>query len=130
MKKWIMAVPSFFVAGVAALPVLTCPLCWPLYAGLLSALGLGFVDYTPYLFPVTSVLLLISLIPLGWKAKSRRGYLPLAGGLAATTLILSGKFYLEATWIFYAGIALLLLASVWNLWPKSKACPSCMEEKT
>ena len=69
MKKALMAVPSVVASGVAALPVLTCPACWPLYAGLLGALGLGFVDYTPYLLPVTAGLLVVSLIPLLWKAK-------------------------------------------------------------
>lgn len=130
MKKWIMAMPAFLAAGIAATPALTCPICWPLYAGFLSAMGLGFVDYTPYLFPVTVVLLLISLFPLGWKAKSRRGYLPLAGGLLAAILILSGKFYLATAGVSYVGIFLLLLASVWNLWPKNMACPSCQEDNT
>lgn len=29
--------------GVSLLPKLICPLCWPAYAGLLSALGLSFL---------------------------------------------------------------------------------------
>jgi len=128
VKKWVLAVPSFLVAGVAALPVLTCPLCWPLYAGLLSSLGLGFVNYTPYLLPITAILLAVSLFPLGWKAGQRRGYWPLAAGLAATVLILGGRFYLDTAWIFYAGVVLLLAASVWNIWPKSKSCPACVDE--
>ena len=81
MKKALMAVPSVVASGVAALPVLTCPACWPLYAGLLGALGLGFVDYTPYLLPVTAGLLVVSLIPLLWKAKQRWGYKPLFAGI-------------------------------------------------
>lgn len=126
-KKWIMAVPSFFVASIAALPVLTCPLCWPLYAGLLGALGLGFIDYTPYLLPVTAVLLVVSLFPLGWQAKRRRGYLPLVMGLIASLLILDGKFYFEMPWVFYTGVLFLLAASVWNIWPKNKACVACLD---
>ena len=35
--------------GAALLPKLTCPACWPAYAAVLSALGVSFVDYTPYL---------------------------------------------------------------------------------
>ncbi len=126
MKKWIMAVPSFLAAGVVALPVLTCPACWPLYAGLLSAMGLGFVDYTPYLLPVTAVLLIASLIPLAWKAKQRRGYLPFVLGIAASALILCGKFYFQELGCFYIGVVLLIAASVWNLWPKKSSCGNCM----
>ena len=29
--------------GVSLMPKLICPLCWPAYAGLLSAVGLGFL---------------------------------------------------------------------------------------
>ena len=125
MKKLVMALPSVLVSGVAALPVLTCPACWPLYAGILSAMGLGFVDYTPYLLPVTAVLLILSLFPLVWKAKQRRGYWPLLLGALSALTILGGKFYLETSWVFYAGIVLLLAASIWNLWPKKTACTNC-----
>ncbi len=126
MKKIIMALPPVLASGVAALPVLTCPACWPLYAGLLSALGLGFVDYTPFLLPVTAMLLAIALIPLVWKARQRRGYKPLLAGIAGTVLILAGKFWLENQPLYYAGIAVLLAASIWNIWPKKKACDSCI----
>jgi mercuric ion transport protein len=30
--------------GVSLMPKLICPLCWPAYAGLLSAVGLGFLS--------------------------------------------------------------------------------------
>ena len=41
------------VPGIVAalLPSLTCPLCWPAYADVLSALGVGFVGTTAYLLP-------------------------------------------------------------------------------
>lgn len=122
-KKIVMALPSFIASGVAALPVLTCPACWPLYAGLLSALGLGFIDYTPFLLPVTAVLLAIALIPLAWRAQRRRGYKPLLTGIAGAAMILAGKFWLENQPLYYAGIAVLLAASLWNIWPQKQ--PSC-----
>ena len=56
IKKILMAAPAFIASGVAVLPVLTCPACWPLYAGLLSALGISFVNYTPFLFPITALI--------------------------------------------------------------------------
>lgn len=132
MKKIIMATPSFIVSGVAALPVLTCPACWPLYAGLLSALGLGFVDYTPLLLPVTAVLLLISLIPLAWNARQRWGYRLVAAGFMGAVLILYGKFWLLNQPLYYVGIAILLAASIWNIWPRRKKekCHRCISETT
>jgi mercuric ion transport protein len=63
--------------GAALLPKLTCPVCWPAYAGLLSSLGFGFVNYTTYLLPLTILFLILAVASLGYRAKNRRGYKPL-----------------------------------------------------
>jgi len=55
-KGWPGALATLTAAGVALLPAVACPACWPAYAALHSALGLGFIDYTPYL-PVVMGLL-------------------------------------------------------------------------
>jgi hypothetical protein len=108
--------------GAALLPKLTCPVCWPAYTALLSALGVGFIDYTPYLLPLTLVFLGVTLAMLAWRP--RRGYAPLALGLAASAIALVGKFLFDSDLAAYAGVALLVAASVWNAWPK-KAVLSC-----
>jgi hypothetical protein len=108
--------------GAALLPKLTCPVCWPAYTALLSALGVGFVDYTPYLLPFTLVFLGVTLAMLAWRP--RRGYAPLVLGLAASAIVLVGKFLFDSDLAAYAGVALLVAASVWNAWPK-KAVLSC-----
>ena len=61
MKQSLPALPAI---GPALLPKITCAACWPVYAGLLSALGTGFVDYTPYLLPLTAVFLVLTLAVL------------------------------------------------------------------
>lgn len=48
--KLLSALPAI---GIAVLPKLTCAACWSIYSGLLSSLGLGFVNYTHYLLPLT-----------------------------------------------------------------------------
>lgn len=115
--------------GVAFLPKLACPACWPAYAGLLSSLGIGFFDYTPYLLPFTGVFLLIAFTALAYRAKQRRGYKPLLVGLLAAGTFLIGKFYFDSDAAMYTGLALLVTASLWNTWPKSKPdgtpCPVC-----
>jgi hypothetical protein len=110
--------------GVALLPKLTCPACWPAYAALLSALGVGFIDYTPYLLPLTLVFLIVTLAVLAWRP--RRGYAPLALGLAASAMVLVGKFSFDSETAVYSGVALLVVASGWNAWPAPRAaCPAC-----
>lgn len=115
--------------GVALLPKLTCPACWPAYAGLLSSLGIGFFDYTPYLLPLTAAFMIIVVASLAYHAHQRRGYRPLLLGLFAATALLVGKFYYGSDSVMYVGLALLVLASLWNTWPQPKSarnpCPAC-----
>jgi DNA-binding transcriptional MerR regulator len=120
--------PAF---GAAFLPKLVCPACWPAYTGLLSALGIGFFDYTPYLLPLTAVFLLIAIAGLTYRAQRRRGYKPLLVGLTAAGILLIGKFYFDSDGAMYVGLALLVAASLWNTWPnplhvKAK-CPACVQ---
>lgn len=116
--------------GVAFLPKLACPLCWPLYASIVSSLGLGFLISTAYLLPLTIAFLILTLSVLAFRAKQRRGYGPLTLGLAASTTILVGKFYFELNPATYSGIALLVAASIWNARPRRvvESC-SCNELK-
>jgi hypothetical protein len=118
------------VIGAALLPKLTCPACWPAYAGLLSALGLGFVDYTPYLLPLTAVFLVVTLLTLAHRAKTRRGYGPLLVGLISSGVILAGKFAFDSDAATYGGVGLLVVAATWNTWPRrqpgtASTCAEC-----
>lgn len=126
--RWQKGVAVFPAVGVALLPKLTCPACWPAYAGLLSALGLGFLNYTPYLLPLTALFLALTLATLAYRARARRGFGPLIlGGFAAMTVLI-GKFSLDSDSALYAGVALLVGASLWNAWPKTAPgpCPACV----
>ena len=127
---WRYSMASLPAIGAAALPKLTCPACWPAYSGLMSSLGVGFVNYTPYLLPLSAAFLLISLVALGWRAKRRHGYAPLWLGTAASALLLIGKFEYDSDAAMYTGIAVLAIASVWNAWPRLRPvpgdCPACV----
>src|SRR5258708_6404881 len=115
VKHGLLALPG---VGVSLLPKLMCPACWPAYSALLSSVGLGFLISTPYLLPLTVLFLAVAVGSLGFRASSRRGYGPFWVGVAAATLILVGKFYLESIPTAYAGVGLLIAASVWNTWPR------------
>src|SRR5260370_22715429 len=84
-----------------------CSLCGPVYAGFLSALGLGFLISTVYLFRVTAVLLLLAAGSLAFRASRRRGLQPFWLGLGAAVLVPGGKFYLESAVATYVGVILL-----------------------
>ncbi len=133
LKRILIALPGI---GAALLPNATCPACWPIYAGILSSLGLGFLMTGPYFYLFIGILLSISLFSLGYKAKTRRGYAPFIIGLIGAAIILAGKYYSLSEYIFYTGAVLLIIASVWNNIPEKNNnknsttiidsnCPNC-----
>jgi mercuric ion transport protein len=127
LRRTLVTLPG---VGVSLLPKLMCPACWPAYAGIVSALGLGFLISAKYLLPLTVAFLAITALALGFRASRRHGYGPFWMGLAAAVTILTGKFYFDAAQATYAGIGLLIAASVWNSWPRHAVttpfCSACV----
>ena len=119
--RW-ATIPSI---GVALLPKLSCPFCWPAYAAIANMLGLGFLIDSRYLLLTTAGFLLLAIAALLYRARHRHGYLPAVLGLASSALIVLGKFVLGSRVTFYAGLAMVMAASVWNAWPrKQRSCCS------
>ena len=112
--------------GVAFALVPACPACWPLYAGLLGSLGLGAMTDLRFQLPFTLLLLGIALAALAFRARGRRGYGPAGLGGLGAAVILIGKFALVSAPVSYVGAGALVLASVWNIWPRRAAtCAAC-----
>ncbi|MBW2162792.1 MAG: hypothetical protein JRH14_23045 [Deltaproteobacteria bacterium] len=84
--------------GAAFLPKVACPACWPAYAGFLSSIGLGF--------------LAVAVFALAFRARRRRGHGPFVLGAAASAIVLIGKFSFESNPAMYAGLALLVGATL------------------
>lgn len=121
--------PLWAFPGVvlSVLPIGSCPACWPIYAGVLSSVGIGFLLSSTYLLPLTALFLLAAVLPLAFRAKASRGYGPFAFGMVAAMLILWGKFSLESNVMASAGAGLLSGCSLWNSWPRHAAnrCSQC-----
>ena len=126
IRDGLSALPAI---GVALLPKLTCPACWPAYAWILGLFGIGFVNYTPYLAPLMAFFLTLAVAPMAFRAKSRRGYGPFAVGLAAAVVVMGGKFWFDSDYAMNGGLGLLVAALLWNMWPMKKpSCPACARE--
>lgn len=112
----------------ALLPKVACPACWPAYAGLISAVGLGFLVKAEFLFPLTIIFLAVALAALAYGARKRRGFGPLFLGMFASAAIMLGKFSTSSDFLFYTGLALLVGSSLWNTWPRKQSkTDSCCE---
>ncbi|MDD4933835.1 MAG: MerC domain-containing protein [Methylacidiphilaceae bacterium] len=120
--RWRETLGVLLAAAAALLPKLACPACWPTYAGLLSALGLPFLNYTPFLPVLTGLFLLIALGPLLFAARRHRRTGPVILGVVAAALVLAGKFLWNSEIVMLGGLALLAGASFRNAWLCRQDC--------
>ena len=116
--------------GVSLLPKLACPLCAPAYAGLLTAVGLGFLISERNLLFFIAAFLFLSVAALAFRARQRQGYGPAVAGTISAAVVLFGRFFLQSAVIMYAGLGLLIASSIWNSWPRrlQSPCPQCAPE--
>ena len=126
-KQGLLALPG---VSVSMLPKLACPACWPAYAGLLTSVGLAIQISAVYLLPLTAAFLVLALGAMAFRANKRHGYGPFLLGLVAASGVLLGKFVRESNPTTYGAVGLLVIASVWNTWPrrdthtKAATCPN------
>lgn len=123
---------------VAILP--KCPVCFMAHASVAGSLGLGGVATGSWGRGATAAALGVALGLLAYRAPARRGYGPLALGCAAAALVAFELFHVHAPaaahvghgaasgephapLLAWAGVALLVAASLWNAWPR-RASPS------
>ena len=128
-SRWQAMAASFPAIGTALLPKLTCPLCFPAYAAVLSALGIEFVNYTPYLLPLTVIFLAVAISVLALQARRTGKIIPLALGIIASLIVLFAKFGIDADWLTTGGIIMLVAAIFLGNRTKSTAiapCPACV----
>jgi mercuric ion transport protein len=120
-KQSLVAIPGI---GVSLLPKLACPLCWPAYAGLLTSVGLGFLISSKYLLPFTAAFLVLILGALAFRAHRRHGHGPFVVGLVAAVGVIVAKFQWESNLTLYGAVGLLVVASLWNAWPRDSTTNS------
>jgi hypothetical protein len=85
---------------------------------------------TAYLLPLTALALLLAVAALGFRATRRRGYGPFAMGLLAAIVLVVGKFVFDSDVAVYGAVAVLVVASLWNSWPKPATSVSSAPEGT
>lgn len=116
----------------ALISAAACPACFPALAGLGAALGLGALAQYEAVF-VTRLLPLFAFAALlanglAWfnHRRWRRGAVGLAGPaivLASTALLLLGKPLAQP--LLYAGLALMVSSSLWDLVARARSRGAC-----
>jgi hypothetical protein len=103
-------------AVAAVLPVATCPACFAAYAGVLSALGAGYLLREPVLAPLIVVLLALGIVSMAWSSRAHGRREPLLATIAGSAAIIAGRLIWNEPATLSAGVALILGASLWNVW--------------
>lgn len=111
--------------GLAAVPVGACPLCLAGYIGVVSTLGLGFLLERQYLLPLSAIALALALASFAWRARTRRGYGPLALGAGGALLLWLGQFIVGSVVATALGAVALAVATAWDVWPRMDPSPAC-----
>jgi hypothetical protein len=91
-----------------------CPICVAASGGVLSSLGLGFLANDSVIRWVLPSALLVGVIGLGLAARSHRRWWIFALGVVGAAVLYTGWFFTVKP-ALYAGMGLLVLASIFNL---------------
>lgn len=116
--RWLRSLAVLPGAVVPLLPVAHCPACIGAYFALLSAVGLGFLATEQVLAPLIAVFLVFGVGTVAWSTRSHRRLGPLIVTLLGSAAVVGGRLIWNVPAVLYSGVALLIGASLWNLWLK------------
>jgi copper chaperone len=119
-RNWLRSLALLPGALLPLLPNATCPACVAAYAGVISALGLGFLLTERYLAPLIVAFLLIGIASVAWSTRSHRRAGPLIATLLGSAAVIMGRVAGHEHLLLYSGVSVLIAASLWNLWLKRR----------
>jgi copper chaperone len=117
-KNWLRSLAMVPGALLPLLPNATCPACLTAYAGVLSAIGLGFLFKERVVAPLIVIFLGIGIFSVALSMRSHRRSGPLVVTVLGSAAVVAGRLVWNIPVLLYTGVALLIGASFWNLWLK------------
>lgn len=116
LVKVFAAIPALlggFVPVLKACP--PCPVCMPIYCGILSLVGLELADYGVYLVPAMLISMVLTLGSMIYQTRRyHKNYLFCVIAILACSSILLGKFAFDQIFIVYVGMGGFLTAIILN----------------
>ena len=117
-RTWLQTLAAVPAVVLPLLPSAACPACLAAYAGVLSALGLGFILNEQILAPVIAVFLIVGIVTVAWSMRSHRHPGPAIATVAGALLVAAGQLIWDVPVALYTGVGLRVASSRWNLWLK------------
>lgn len=115
-RPWSNSIATVPGALVSLLPTATCPACLGAYAGLVSAMGVGFLFRKQVLLPLIGIFLLLGIAGAVMSRRRHHRSGPLLLTIGGSLLVALGRIIWDVPVLVYAGAILLALASAWNFW--------------
>jgi hypothetical protein len=115
-RPWSNSIATVLGALVSLLPTATCPACLGAYAGLVSAMGVGFLFTKQVLLPLIGVFLLLGIAGAIMSRRRHHRSGPLLLTIGGSLSVALGRIIWDVPVLVYAGALALALASVWNFW--------------
>ncbi len=122
---WLRTLTVVPAAVLPLLPSATCPLCLAAYAGILSALGVGFFLDDRVQRPLIALFLSMTLVSVAWAAKKHRSPGPFLVVLYGSIAVVAARLVWNIPLVAYAGAACLIAGTVWNIALRRVAAPMC-----
>jgi hypothetical protein len=86
------------------------------YAGFVSSLGLGFLLTDRVLNPIIVASVIVSVGSAAWNSRRSGRLPPLLMSVAGACAVVAGRVVWSFSFAAYAGVVLLVGASIWTLW--------------
>jgi len=114
MKKWGDVFSGSGTVILSLLSCAACPLCLPIYAGLLSIAGLELAEIHEFFFPIMMIFGLITLGFMAYQIHKHEGkWAPFKIAIGAT-LGMIGAAALGYEYVLYGCLALFMGSLIWN----------------
>lgn len=117
----LQALASLPGALLPLVPNFSCPACIAAYAGVLSALGLGFLFTEEVLVPLLATALVLGVGSIAWTMRAHGRKAPLVLSVTAALLVASGRLVWSLPLVVYLAATAFLVAAGWNLWLRLSA---------
>jgi hypothetical protein len=114
MKQWGDILSGMGTVVLSLLSCAGCPLCLPLYAGLLSAIGIELIDIHSFFLPITIGFALLTLGFMAYHSHRHQGpWLPFKLAIG-TVLGMVMAAYFGFEYLLYAFLLLFMGCVLWN----------------
>ena len=114
MKKWGGVFSGAGTVVISLLSCAACPLCLPLYAGLLSLIGIELAEVHEFFFPIMTIFAIATIGFMAYQIYHHHGkWSPLV--LATTSASgMAGAAFMGYEYLLYSCLALFMGSVFWN----------------